>query len=62
MLPSNASPTISALILITGLPEFPPTISFVLAKLNGVERSKSSGRSLHPPHLTLAKYFSHSDD
>ena len=33
MLPSNASPTISALILITGLPEFPPTISFVLTKL-----------------------------
>jgi len=45
MLPSNASPTISALILITGLPEFPPTISFVLTKLRDVERSKSSGRS-----------------
>ncbi len=45
MLPSNASPTISALILITGLPEFPPTISFVLTKLSGVERSKSSGSS-----------------
>ena len=35
MFPSNAKPTISPFTFITGLPEFPPTMSFVL--INSME-------------------------
>jgi len=39
MLPSNTRPTYSPSRFTTGLPELPPMMSFVLAKLSGVARS-----------------------
>ncbi len=42
MLPSKMSPTISALRLITGDPEFPPVISGVDTKFTGVDKSSFS--------------------
>ena len=38
MLPSKMMPTNSVSRLMTGLPEFPPIMSAVLTKLNGVLR------------------------
>ncbi len=47
MLPSKIRPTISAFLLMTGLPELPPMMSAVQTKLNGVFRSSLSFRSTH---------------
>ena len=43
MFPSKATPTISAFMLITGLPEAPPVTSAVQIKFIGVDKSNSGG-------------------
>src|SRR5256714_8214133 len=45
MFESNTSPTTSAFLLITGLPEFPPMMSLVDTKLYGVDKSRFAFRS-----------------